>query len=98
MNCNQRPQSQSRIWEGLYHISGNKLTLSEIDEHNSLAEGESYHKYLRKIYSKVRGDYSSIGKEYALQIFVKAATGTAGPDELVPTLLVFGTLRRFPEP
>lgn len=98
MNCNQRPQSRSRIWEGVCHISGNKLTLSEIDEHNSPAEGESYHKFLRKIYSKVRGDYSSIGKEYALQIFVKATTGMAGPDELVPTLLVFDTSRRFPDP
>jgi hypothetical protein len=36
-----------------------------------------------------------VGKEIALQMTVKAINDTAGPDGLVPTLLVFGAYPRM---
>lgn len=96
MHCDQGPQFQSRRWEGLCPSSGIELTLSGMEEHITLAEGERYLKYLRTIYSKVCSEYQSVGKEYALQLAVKAVNDTAGPDGLVSTLLVFGTLPRLP--
>ena len=35
-------------------------------------------------------DKNNYGKEFALQMAVKAVNDTAGPDGLVPTVLVFG--------
>jgi hypothetical protein len=40
-------------------------------------------------------EYKDIQKELALQIVVKAVNDTAGPDRLVPTLLVYGAYLRI---
>jgi len=40
-------------------------------------------------------EYKDIQKELALQIAVKAVNNTAGPNGLVPTLLVYGAYLRI---
>lgn len=57
-------QSQSR--GDFCHISGTELTLSEIEGHNSLAEGKRCHKYFRSIYTEVRSNFTSMEKDCAL--------------------------------
>jgi hypothetical protein len=56
---------------------------------------ERYHPVLKRAYAVIVADMPEIdknnyGKEFALQMAVKAVNDTAGPDGLVPTLLVFG--------
>ncbi len=57
---------------------------------------KQYHAVLRRAYTVIIEDLQGIiGKEIALQMVVKAVNNTAGPDWLVPTLLVFGTYPRM---
>lgn len=69
---------------------------SGVELHNALGNGERYHAFLRKIYTKVRHDVPGLKKEDALVLAVKAVNDTAGPAGLVPTLLVFGVMPRLP--
>ena len=50
MHADQGPQFKSRRWEGLCHLAAINLTLSGVEEHNALGEGERYHSYLRQTY------------------------------------------------
>lgn len=90
MHVDQGPQFESTKWEGLCNLSGITLTLSGVEEHNAIAEGERYHAYLRQVYKKVRKEVPGIDAPYALTLAVKAANDTAGPMGITPTLLVFG--------
>ena len=45
---------------------------------------------LQRAYQIIIDKYKNIQKELALQIAVKAINNTAGPNRLVPTLLVYG--------
>jgi len=69
------------------------------EAHNSVGIVERYHLPLRRAYSiiteELRGASTGISKEMALQMAVKAINDTAGPDGLVPTLLVFGAFPRM---
>jgi hypothetical protein len=57
---------------------------------------ERYHAELRRAYQVIFEDLgSTVSKEIILQMAVKAINDTAGPDELVPTLLVFGAYLRM---
>jgi Reverse transcriptase (RNA-dependent DNA polymerase) len=80
-------------------ITGNagiSLQVSGVESHNSLGSGERYHEPLRRTYLKVRMDYPQIQPQLALRLAIKALNDTAGPEGLVPSLLVFGVLPRFP--
>jgi Reverse transcriptase (RNA-dependent DNA polymerase) len=67
-----------------------------VESHNSIAAGESLHSTLRRVYNRIISEHPSIGPELALQFSVKASNDTANADGLVPSLLVFGVLPRFP--
>ena len=62
-----------------------------------LGKLERYHGPLRRAYEVITADLQGTGTtaEYTLQMAVKAVNDTAGPDGLVPTLLVFGTYPRM---
>ena len=45
---------------------------------------------LRRIYKIISLELEDVSKELTLQIAVKAINDSAGPDGLIPTLLVFG--------
>ncbi|KAK1989617.1 hypothetical protein LX36DRAFT_594372, partial [Colletotrichum falcatum] len=65
-----------------------------IEAHNSIGKVERYHGALRRAYEIIRNE-SDAEPEVALQLAVKAVNNTAGPDGLVPTLLVFGAYPRI---
>ena len=61
-----------------------------VEAHNSVGIVEQYHRPLCQIYQIITTEIKDINKDLALQIAFKALNDTAGPDRLVPTLLVFG--------
>ena len=85
----------SQRWHDILSLSGIKLELSPIESHNSLTVGERYHDPLRRIYRKVRHDFPTLSESLALSLANKAMNDTMGPEGLVPTLLVFGTVPRL---
>jgi transposase InsO family protein len=82
-------------WHDILSLSGIKLELSTIQSHNSLSVGERYHEHLRRIYRKVRHYFPNLSESLALSLANKAMNDTMGPEELVPTLLGFGTFPRL---
>lgn len=66
------------------------------ESHNSLGKGETYHSILRRFYNKVKLTHPQLSKELRLSMALKALKDTAGPNGLVPTLLMFGVMPRIP--
>ena len=78
-----------------------KMVSSEVKEvpieaHNSIGKNERYHQPLRRafeiLYEELKGQ---MDPENILQMAVKTVNDTAGPEGLVPTLLVFGAYPRM---
>jgi hypothetical protein len=68
-----------------------------VEAHWSIGLVECIHLILRCAYKIITDEYSGTTKEMALQMAVKAINDTAGPNRLVPTLLVFGAYPRINE-
>ena len=83
-------------WQRLSEMVGTQMQFSGVESHHSLGPGERYHEPLRQVYLKIRHEFPSISKETCLRLAVKALNDTMGPEGLVPSLLVFGVLPRFP--
>ncbi|CCD52037.1 similar to putative integrase [Botrytis cinerea T4] len=67
-----------------------------IEAHWSIGAVERYHAVIKRAYAIIASELeSSTTKEMMLQMAVKAVNDTAGPDGLVPTLLVFGAYPRM---
>lgn len=68
-----------------------------VEAHNSVGKIERYHTPLRRAYKIIRAELKdeNIDDEACLQMAIKAINDTAGPDGLVPTLLVFGAYPRM---
>ena len=66
-----------------------------VEAHNSIGLVERYHIPLRRAHNIISQEVPSISKEHKLQMAVKAVNDTAGPDGIVPTLLVFGAYPRL---
>lgn len=64
----------------------------EIESHNSIVKGERYHYPLRRIFEVKRSTYNKLSNKTILRMSIKTINGTIGPNELVPSLLVFVTL------
>lgn len=62
-----------------------------IEAHHSKGIVGSYHGLLRWVYSIIITEISSIRPDLVLQIAFKAIKDLIGPNELVSTLLIFGT-------
>jgi hypothetical protein len=62
-----------------------------VEAHNSISIVEQYYGLLQRTYQIITVEISDINKDIALQIAFKAINDTAGPDRLVPILLVFST-------
>jgi hypothetical protein len=60
-----------------------------VEAHHSIGKVERYHQMLRKAYTILKEEISSTPTEVILQMAVKTVNDTAGPNGLVPTLLVF---------
>lgn len=72
------------------------LKYTGTESHNSLGAGETYHAMLRRVYNKVSLSFPQAPAQLRLCTAVKAINDTAGPDGLVPTLLLFGELPDLP--
>jgi len=68
-----------------------------VEAHNSIGMVERYHGPLRRVYQIIVVELPGIDRDAALQMAFKALNDTAGPDGLVPTLLVFGAYPRMTE-
>ena len=68
-----------------------------VEAHNSIGMVERYHGPLRRIYRIITTELPDISKDMALQMAFKAINDSAGPDGLIPTLLVFGAYPRMVE-
>jgi hypothetical protein len=66
-----------------------------VKAHNSIGKVECYHTLLRRAYDIISLELNSSSKDLILQMAVKAVNDSAGPDGLVPTLLVFGAYPRM---
>ena len=61
-----------------------------IKVYNSIRKVEWYYMLLYCIYKIISSELKGTSKELTLQIAVKAINDFAGPDRLIPILLVFG--------
>lgn len=66
-----------------------------IEAHNSVGKVERYHGPLRRAFEILSSELRATNKEVILQMAVKAVNDSAGPDGIVPTLLVFGAYPRM---
>jgi hypothetical protein len=83
-------------WKTLTESRGITLSISEVEAHNSLGIGERYHGPLRRVYQKIEHESPHVGPALLLRIAVKAINDAMGTNGLVPSLLVFGVVPRFP--
>jgi hypothetical protein len=68
-----------------------------VEAHNSISIVERYHSPIRHAYQIITTEIPDIDRDMALQMAFKAINDTAGPNGLVPTLLVFGVYPRMVE-
>lgn len=68
-----------------------------VEAHWSIGTVERYHAVLRRAYHIVKEELPNLHIDIVVQMAVKAVNDTAGPDGLVPTLLVFGAYPRLVE-
>jgi hypothetical protein len=68
-----------------------------VEAHNSIGMVERYHGPIRRAYQIIISEIPELDKDMALQMAFKAINDSAGPDGLVPTLLVFGAYPRMIE-
>lgn len=66
-----------------------------VESHHSLGANERAHQTVRRVFNKVRHDHPKISQELALAMSQKAINETAGPNGIVPVLLVYGTMPRY---
>jgi len=66
-----------------------------VEAHNSVGKVERYHAPLRRAYEIISFELKGASEELILQMAVKAVNDSAGPDGLVPTLLVFSAYPRM---
>ena len=60
-----------------------------VEAYNLVGIVERYYSPLRRIYRIITIELPDISKDMALQIVFKAINDSAGPNGLIPTLLVF---------
>jgi hypothetical protein len=69
-----------------------------VEAHHSIRQLERYHGPVRRAYDIIKDTLDGeVNKDMMLQMAVKAVNDTAGPNGLVPTLLVYGALPRLTE-
>ena len=74
---------------------GTTINTVPVEAHNSIGIVERYHGPIRRVYQIITEEIPGIAPPLALQMAFKAINDTAGPDGLVPTLLVFGAYPRI---
>jgi hypothetical protein len=68
-----------------------------VKAHNSISIVKRYYGLIRRAYQIIVSEIPELDKDMALQMAFKAINNSAGPDGLVPTLLVFGAYLKMIE-
>jgi hypothetical protein len=79
------------------NMVGTKVKIVPVEAHNSVGTVERYHGPVRRAYTIITAEIRDIDREMALQMAFKAINDSAGPDGLIPTLLVYGAYPRMTE-
>jgi hypothetical protein len=87
----------SNVWATNCAETSIELLHTSVESHNSLGICEAYHSTIRRIYNKLSISFSDRPKSLRLAMTIKALNDTAGPNGLVPSLLLFGTYPRLPD-
>ena len=66
-----------------------KIKKVPVKAYNSIKKMERYYIPLHCIYKIISLELKGTSKEFTLQMAVKAVNNSAGPDRLIPILLVF---------
>ncbi|MGI4816881.1 MAG: integrase catalytic domain-containing protein, partial [Janthinobacterium lividum] len=78
---------------------GTKVHQVATEAHNKVGLIERYHQVLRRAFEiideELEKDNTKVHRDIRLQMAVKAVNDSAGPDGLIPTLLVFGAYPRM---
>lgn len=96
IRLDQEASFRATVFDDLATANGIELRFSGTESHNSIGPGERYHGPLRRIFRILRNRYARIEPEVILRYAVKAMNDSMGPEGLVPSLLVFGTIPTFP--
>ncbi len=84
----------SALFKSIATAEGISVVEAPIECPTELGNVERCHGPLRITYDKIRSSLKKESKEAVLQMAVKCLNDTVGPEGLVPTLLVFGSLSR----
>jgi hypothetical protein len=76
---------------------GTRIKIVPVEAHNSIGLVERYHGLIRRAFIIIITEIQGLDRDMALQMAFKAINDTAGPDGLVPTLLVYGAYPRMTE-
>ena len=76
---------------------GTRLKIVPVKAYYSIGIVERYYAPIRRVYSIITSEIRDLEPDMALQIAFKAINNTAGPDGLVPTLLVYGAYPQITE-
>ena len=68
---------------------GTRLKIVPVESHHSIGIVERYHAPIRRAYVIITTEIKDLDPDMALQMAFKAINDTAGPDGLIPTLLVY---------
>jgi hypothetical protein len=66
-----------------------------VKAYNSISIVKRYHSLIRRVYQIIVSEIPELDKNIALQMAFKAINNSAGPNGLVPTLLVFKAYPRI---
>jgi hypothetical protein len=65
------------------------MKIASVKAHNSVGIVKHYYSPVWCVYSIITTEIYNIDRDMALQMAFKAINDSAGPDSLIPTLLVF---------
>ena len=85
----------SREFDQYTTTIGTKVKIVPVKAYNSVGIVERYYGPIRRAYSIIIAKIPDISKDMALQMAFKAINDTAGPNGIVPTLLVYGAYLRI---
>lgn len=96
IHADAKPQFRAVKFKGLLNLAGINLKLSGIESHNDIGVGDRNNSYLRSIYKKMKAEHPKMDKHTVPEIAMEALNEKAGPNGLLPILLVFGVMPRLP--
>lgn len=96
LRLDQEASFCSEFFKDVSLAHGIDLRFSGIKSHHSVGPGERYHAPFRRVFRITLNRYPSLDSETVLRYSVEAMNDSVGPEGLVPSFLVYGTLPTFP--